>query len=149
DQGSLKILDFGIARVGPGMTQAGMLIGTLNYMSPEQVKGSVVDGRSDIFAVGLVLYELLAGRQAFAGGLEGGILHKILHATPEPLETILPDLDSHIVQIVNRALQKEPAARYQDLPTMQQDLRRVRQRLEQAEPTVVDPSASDSTIGIA
>ena len=111
EEGSLKILDFGIARVGPGMTQAGMLIGTLNYMSPEQVVGQGVDGRSDIFAVGGVLYELLAYRQAFSGGLDSGILNKILHLQPEPVETICRGIDREIVEIVNRALQKAPADR--------------------------------------
>jgi tetratricopeptide (TPR) repeat protein len=141
--GSLKLLDFGIARVGPGMTQAGMLIGTLSYMSPEQVTGSAVDGRSDIFAVGTVLYELLAGRQAFPGRLDTGVLHKILNAAPEPLQTLCPDLDPDIVEIVNRALEKDPAARYQELTTMRKDVLRVLRRLE-AEDT--QSSRDDQTI---
>jgi eukaryotic-like serine/threonine-protein kinase len=128
--GSLKLLDFGIARVGPGMTQAGVLIGTLSYMSPEQVTGSTVDGRSDIFAVGAVLYELLTRRQAFPGRLDTGVLHKILHVPPEPLEALCADLDPEIIEIVARALEKDPAARYQELTTMRKDLQRVLRRLE-------------------
>ena len=92
--GSIKILDFGIARDGPGRTQAGMLIGSLNYMSPEQVLGRPVDQRSDVFAVGGVLYELLTYRQAFPGGLDSGILAKILHDAPEPILSIQPESES-------------------------------------------------------
>src|SRR5207302_3779863 len=123
-------------RVGPGMTQAGMLIGTLNYMSPEQVLGKSVDSRSDIFAVGGVLYELLSFHQAFPGGLDTGILNKILHLEPEPLEKFCPGLDPEIETIVARALQKDAAKRYQDLSAMRKDLARVRHRIEASEPTV-------------
>src|SRR5713226_5609335 len=88
--GSLKILDFGIARIGEssGMTQAGVVMGTLNYMSPEHIAGQPADYRSDIFAVGAVFYELLSYRQAFPGGLQTGILNRILHCRPEPLDTV-------------------------------------------------------------
>ena len=121
-EGALKILDFGIARAteSAGMTQAGMLIGTLNYMSPEQVNGATVDARSDIFAVGAVCYELLAYKQAFPGGLLAGILNKILTAQYEPLETVAPGVDPELAGIVARALQRDPAARYQDLQVSQQ-----------------------------
>ena len=136
--GVVKILDFGIARIAEsGMTQAGMLIGTLNYMSPEQVAGHVVDGRSDIFAVGAVLYELLAYRQAFPGGLQNGILNKIMHGQPASLETVCPGLDAEVIRIVDRALQKDPDTRYQDLLAMRKDLQRVKQRLEQNLPETV------------
>ena len=123
-----------------------MLIGTLSYMSPEQVTGSAVDGRSDIFAVGTVLYELLCGRQAFPGRLDTGVLHKILNTAPEPLEDACPNLDSEIVQIVMRALEKDPAARYQDLTTMRRDVLRVLRRLEADD---VQPSPDDETILMA
>jgi tetratricopeptide (TPR) repeat protein len=131
DEGSvLKILDFGIARIdSSGMTRAGSVIGTLNYMSPEQISGQQVDQRSDIFAVGAVCYELLSYRRAFPGDLQDGILHKILVGKPEPLEVICPDLEPEVVAIVYRALEKDPSVRYQDLETMQQELARVRQRL--------------------
>ena len=130
-EGAVKILDFGIARIAEsGMTQAGMLIGTLNYMSPEQVAGRVVDMRSDIFAVGAVLYELLACKQAFPGGLHNGILNRILHETPPSLQETCPDLDAEVIQIVEQALQKDPQDRYQDLSAMRKDLQRAQQRLE-------------------
>ena len=137
--GSLKILDFGIARASEAasMTQAGMLIGTLNYMSPEQVSGLPVDLRSDLFAVGAVFYELLSYRQAFPGGLMAGILNKILSGQPDPLPSIVPDIDPEIVRIVERALEKDPGRRYQDLAAMRQDIAVARARLAAEAPTKV------------
>ncbi len=141
-EGVLKILDFGIAKVSESMmTQSGVLIGTLNYMSPEQVAGEPVDPRSDIFAVGAVGYELFTYRMAFPGNLQNGILHKILHVEPEPLETLCPWLDDDVIQIIERALAKQPDARYQDLKAMRADLHRARQNLEEraAESTQLPP----------
>src|SRR5690606_36412750 len=99
-EGVLKILDFGIVRVGDsGMTQAGVLVGTINYMSPEQVLGTGVDHRSDIFSVGLVAYELLSGRQAFPGTMKDGLLRRIPNAEIEPLATVIPGLDPEVIAI--------------------------------------------------
>ncbi|HEX7961336.1 MAG TPA: serine/threonine-protein kinase, partial [Terriglobales bacterium] len=85
--GSVKILDFGIARVqDKSMTKTGQIIGTINYMSPEQLKGQVVDGRSDIFSAGVVLYELLSGSLPFETGDTASTIHKILHEPPPPLK---------------------------------------------------------------
>ncbi|MCC7044007.1 MAG: serine/threonine protein kinase, partial [Acidobacteria bacterium] len=147
--GSLKILDFGIARASEssGMTQAGMLIGTLNYMSPEQVSGQPVDLRSDLFAVGAVFYELLSYRQAFPGGLMAGILNKIVSGQPEPLPSIVPDIDPQIVRIVERALEKDPDRRYPDLAAMRQEIVVARARLASVAPTHVlgtTPAVDDS-----
>ena len=133
-EGALKILDFGIARLGElaGMTQAGALLGTLNYMSPEQVAGRPANRRSDIFAVGVVFYELLAYRQAFPGGLDTGLFHRILYEPPPPLDPadgIGPDVS----RILYRALEKAPENRYDDLVTMGKDLRAARGQLEALE----------------
>ena len=150
-EGAVKILDFGIARIAEsGMTQAGMLIGTLNYMSPEQVAGRVVDMRSDIFAVGAVLYELLACKQAFPGGLHNGILNRILHETPPSLQETCPDLDAEVIQIVEQALQKDPQDRYQDLSAMRKDLQRAQQRLESSpeETIALRPVEPPETVAI-
>lgn len=130
-EGVLKILDFGIVRLGEShITQSGMMVGTLNYMSPEQMSGQSVDHRSDIFAVGAVAYEFLSYRRAFPGGLDSGVLHKILAGTPPPLSEICEGLDPGVIAIVDRALQKDPAQRYQDLDAMQSDLALSRLRLE-------------------
>ncbi len=131
-EGTLKILDFGIVRLGDaGTTVAGRIVGTVNYMSPEQVIGEGVDHRSDIFAVGLVAYELLSYRQAFPGKLSEAIFNRILNVTIEPLEQLSQELDPEVLAIVYQALKRDPAARYQAIAQMRNDLSRVRQRLEQ------------------
>jgi tetratricopeptide (TPR) repeat protein/predicted Ser/Thr protein kinase len=129
-EGSVKILDFGIARVAEsGMTQKGLLIGTLNYMSPEQLTGAPLDGRSDMFALGAVLYELLCRRQAFPGGLDSGVLARILHNPPQPVVTLCPGIDPQVVRIVDTALQKDPGDRYADLAAMRREIQRVHRDL--------------------
>ena len=114
------------------------LIGTLNYMSPEQMVGQPADNRSDIFSVGAVCYELLAYRQAFPGGIESGVLNRILQGKPDPLDALCPDLDPEIIRIVDRALEKQPQDRYQSLDTMEEDLMRVRLRLDAPKVEVVE-----------
>lgn len=132
EEGTLKILDFGIARLAEsaGMTQAGMMIGTLNYMSPEQVTGQPADRRSDIFAVGLVFYELLAQKEAFAGTVSTGILYKILHTEPVPLTQACPGLDEDVIRIVGRAIEKDVNRRYQDLTEMRREILRAGRHIE-------------------
>ena len=107
-----------------------MLIGTPNYMSPEQVRGDAVDHRSDIFAVGLVLYELLVYRQAFEAETQPAVLMKILSDHPAPLAMLDPMVDAGVATIVYKALAKNPADRYQDLGAMKAELVRTVQRLE-------------------
>ena len=144
-EGVLKILDFGIVRFGEsGMTQAGVLVGTINYMAPEQVLGTGVDHRSDIFAVGLVAYELLSGKQAFAGTMKDGLLKRIPNAEIQPLVELVPDLDPDVIAIVEHALKKEPGDRYQELARMRNDLSRARQRIEVAEEQAAVEAASAS-----
>ena len=137
DEGLVKILDFGIAHfVGSTMTQSGVLMGTPSYMAPEQVQGRAIDERTDVFAVGAVLYELLAYQRAFAGEL-ATVLHRIVYEYPEPLARVLPTLDRRIVRIVERALAKDPAQRYTDPRAMAADIGAARQRLDPAhEPTI-------------
>jgi serine/threonine protein kinase len=128
--GAVKILDFGIVRTSSsGMTQTGVLVGTLAYMSPEQIAGKAIDHRSDIFSVGNVAYELISYKPAFPGTLQDGILGRVMHEAPAPLAHAVPDLDPEIIAIVDRALEKDPANRYQDLRDMRHDLIRVRRRL--------------------
>jgi tRNA A-37 threonylcarbamoyl transferase component Bud32/tetratricopeptide (TPR) repeat protein len=137
--GDLKILDFGVARLAESasMTQAGMMIGTLNYMSPEQVSGDPIDHRSDIFAVGSVFYEFLSRKKAFPGGVSSGVLGKILHGQPEPLGTHCPGLDEEIIRIVSRAYEKNVADRYQDLEQMRREILAVHRRLEASDATQI------------
>ncbi len=87
EDGTVKIMDFGIAKLGgPGVTKIGMMVGTVHYMSPEQIRGETLDGRSDLFSVGVILYELLAGRRPFAGEGVTEVLYKIVHDEPPALE---------------------------------------------------------------
>ncbi len=141
DSGILKVLDFGVAgRIETtGLQHAGMLMGTPNYMSPEQVVGQPADQRSDVFSVGLVLYELVSYRQAFRGDTQEAVLLKVLNETPEPLSSFVPGLDQSLQAIVSRATQKAADARYADLEAMRSDLSRVVQRLLVAESALADP----------
>ena len=130
-EGVIRILDFGIARVeGSGMTRDGALIGTLNYMSPEQMLGGAVDHRSDIFAVGAVAYEILSYEQAFKGGLNDGLLHRLPHEDPVPLRDLCVGVPPRLEQAVLRALQKAPEHRFADLAEMRAALMEVRRQLE-------------------
>ena len=129
-EGVLKILDFGIARLGnSGMTQDGMMMGSVNYMSPEQIVGRGVDHRTDIFATGAVLYEAIALAQAFPGGIDSGVLHSILEKGPIPLDQRVPSVEPELVRIVRQALEREPEKRYDDVNVMRRDIVRVRRRL--------------------
>lgn len=118
-EGVVRILDFGIARIeGSAMTQDGSLMGSLNYMSPEQMLGRPVDHRSDIFSVGSVAYELLCYQQAFKGGLNDGLLHRLPKEDPPALAELYPGLPPALEQVVMRALEKAPEQRFQDLAEM-------------------------------
>jgi serine/threonine protein kinase/tetratricopeptide (TPR) repeat protein len=139
--GYAKLADFGLAKlleaadgdaptrtVTAGHTRAGAIVGTIAYMSPEQSSGKPVDARSDVFSLGVVLYELLSGRQPFAGATELEVLQKIQHHTVEPLPLEIP---ATLRMVVEKALDKNPAERYQTMREMVLDLRRlVRQTVE-------------------
>ena len=134
-EGVLKILDFGIAQFGESNVTKGNILGTLNYMAPEQISGQS-DARSDIFAVGALCYELLSYRRAFPGGFEDGVLSRILNDPPEPLSLVRPGLEPQIERIVMRALEKDPAKRYQELAALRHDVARVRERIEREQASV-------------
>jgi hypothetical protein len=108
-------------------------------MSPEQVVGQPADQRSDVFSVGLVLYELVSYHQAFRGDTQEAVLLKVLNESPEPLSSFVPGLDQSLQAIVSRATQKAADARYADLEAMRSDLSRVVQRLLAAESAQADP----------
>ena len=115
DDGRVKIIDFGIARSSSStITQAGVLIGTRPYMSPEQARGEYVDHRSDIFSFGIVLYELLTSRHPFEGKDVPAVLYKITHEEPPPLTLKEVEGQDELRRIIRTCLEKEPEKRYND-----------------------------------
>ncbi len=130
ERGTVKVLDFGLARlVTSQLTNTNMLMGTLNYMAPEQVRGERADQRSDIFSVGVVIYELLSGKKAFEGDSFASTLYKILQEVPEPLWKIDSTLPRELIAIVERSLAKPKDERYQQMSELRADLVTYRQIL--------------------
>ncbi len=124
--GRLKVTDFGIARAGASqMTEAGSIIGTAQYLSPEQARGSAVDQRSDLYSVGVVLYEMLTGEVPFTGDTPVEIAMRHLSDTPQPPSTKRPEIPPDLDMIVLRALAKNPDDRFQTAEEMDADLERV------------------------
>src|SRR5437762_1338263 len=125
-EGRLKVTDFGIARAGTSqMTEAGSIVGTAQYLSPEQARGSAVDQRSDVYSLGIVLYELLTGEVPFSGDTPVEIAMKHLSQTPEPPSALRPEIPHDLDMVVMRALAKDPEDRYQSAEEMDADLARV------------------------
>ncbi|PYQ25540.1 MAG: hypothetical protein DMF81_01965 [Acidobacteria bacterium] len=126
--GQVKIMDFGLARLGASeMTATGTVMGTPNYMSPEQVRGEKADARSDIFALGAVFYELLTSHKAFDADSIHAVLFQVLDHDPEPVRKWVPDVPEILVALVQRALEKDPARRFPDAGQMREAVRIARQ----------------------
>ena len=124
----VKIMDFGLARMaGSDMTSTGTVMGTPHYMSPEQVRGIKADARSDVFSLGCVFYELLSGHKPFDAESMHGVLFKVMQEEPPPMAEFAPDLPPMLVQVVERALAKDPAERFQSAGEMLAALRQTRQ----------------------
>jgi hypothetical protein len=114
--GSVKVVDFGIARLGESnLTQTGIVLGTPSYLAPELLSGARVDHRADLWAVGVVLYELLAGRRPFQGPTFVGLAYRIVHEPMPPLDGTALGLPADLPLVVGRALAKDPSARYADM----------------------------------
>jgi len=123
DDGQAKILDFGLARlVTSELTRSNMMVGTVNYMSPEQLRGEKSDHRADIFSFGVVIYELLSGKKPFQADSFASTMYKILNETPEALDRIDPSLPPHLTAIVDRAIAKSRDDRYQHMTELARDL---------------------------
>ncbi len=122
--GTAKVTDFGIARAGDaGMTEAGSVLGTAQYLAPEQARGEVVDERSDLYSVGIVLYEMLTGKVPFTGDTAVTVAMKhVNERPPEPAESV-PGMPYTLNQIVLKALAKDPVLRYQSAEEFARDLR--------------------------
>ena len=139
--GRLKVLDFGIARRrGAQASRATARVGTAGYMAPEQVRGGDVDHRSDLFSIGVVCYELMAYVEPFGAETDPAITNRILQDEPQPLRELVPSIDPDLDHVVWKALQKDPAARFQDADSMLQAFGMLRRRME-----TVESSAGMST----
>ncbi|MEW6758417.1 MAG: serine/threonine-protein kinase [Acidobacteriota bacterium] len=123
DEETLKVMDFGVAReAGAHLTQAGFVVGTPHYMSPEQIEGRPLDGRSDVFSMGVVLYELLAGERPFPGDSISTVIYRILNDRPAPLAEVSPRLPRALDHILAKALAKDPSQRFASAQAFQEAL---------------------------
>lgn len=125
--GRAKLLDFGLATIigREKLTRTGSTIGTIGYMSPEQVQAEEADQRSDLFSLGVLLYEMIAGRTPFKGENEASVLNAILHDTPEPLARYKSNVPEELQRIVSKLLEKDPDFRYQSAAGLLSDLRKL------------------------
>jgi serine/threonine protein kinase len=162
--GRIKVLDFGLAKAiepgvgssasdtgnaltitSPARTQQGVILGTVAYMSPEQAEGRAVDARSDLFSLGVVLYEMATGQRPFAGETNLSILSSILRDTPRSVTEINAALPRDFERILRRALAKDPERRYQDAKDLRNDLEDLKAALDSGELTSV-PAAGQTVV---
>jgi serine/threonine protein kinase/tetratricopeptide (TPR) repeat protein len=163
DDGHVKVLDFGLVKLTEGhaprgadsaaptrvlvKTEAGMVMGTASYMSPEQARGLEVDARTDIWSLGVLLYEMAGGRLPFAGETASDVIASILRTEPPPLTRLAPEAPAELERIVSKSLSKERDERYQTVKDLVIDLKRLRQRLDvEAEIERASTTESGSTI---
>jgi eukaryotic-like serine/threonine-protein kinase len=153
-QGYAKVLDFGLAKLvradssdesavtmSAPLSRVGTVLGTVAYMSPEQAQGLALDARTDVFSLGAVLYEVVAGRRPFAGATDIDVLHAVVRQAHAPLNDVVPDVPEPLCWIVDKALAKERDRRYQSMQELAIDLRRLRDRLDRR-PADARPAAA-------
>jgi tetratricopeptide (TPR) repeat protein/predicted Ser/Thr protein kinase len=160
-RGQAKVLDFGLAKlvpkgvVGAGLDSGGeggeftsivgIISGTPAYMSPEQIRGDNLDPRTDIFSLGLLLYEMATGRQSFSGGTGGVIIEAVLTRSPVPARSINPNIPPRLEEIINKALHKDKDERYQHAADIRTDLQRLERDTETGRTTAsAEPEATVS-----
>jgi serine/threonine protein kinase/tetratricopeptide (TPR) repeat protein len=142
-KGQAKVMDFGLAKLrgGSSLTKSRTTLGTIAYMSPEQARGDELDQRTDIWSLGVVLYEMLAGRLPFRGDHDQSVIFSILHQEPESLIKVRPGTAPELEHVVGQALAKKPADRYQTMEEFREDLGAVAEGLKplkaKAKPTAV------------
>ena len=147
DDGRVKVLDFGLAKPTSGFvggdansalptaakTAEGVIVGTANYMSPEQAQGQSVDARSDIFSLGIIFYEMVTGRRPFSGDNPASVLSSIIKDDPRSLAELDPDLPRDLIKIVRRCLAKDPLRRFQSTIDLRNDLEELKQDVASGE----------------
>ena len=156
EHGPVKILDFGLAKLVPNsdgiagetlsdsahlLTSPGTAVGTIAYMSPEQARGEELDGRSDLFSLGAVLYQVVTGKHPFPGSTSAVIFDNILHHAPVAPVSLNPDVPAELERILNKALEKDRDVRYQVAAELRADLKRLQRELESGRVTAVSSSA--------
>jgi serine/threonine protein kinase/Tfp pilus assembly protein PilF len=166
-EGLVKVLDFGLAKVTQsaegedaetrtiaGLTDAGTVLGTAAYMSPEQTEGKPVDGRSDIFAFGSLLYEMATGQRAFQGGTPISTMSSVLRDDPPSCDQVRADLPPQLARVIARCLRKDPARRFQHMADLKVELDDLKQesdsgKLNSTNAAVSQPSRSPVWIAVA
>jgi len=165
ERGQPKVLDFGLAKLIPSgakgtlaadgetidadvnLTSPGTALGTVAYMSPEQVRGEKLDARTDLFSCGVVLYEMATGRQAFSGNTSGVIFHAILEREPPPASRVNPGLPPKFEEIIAKAIEKDPKLRYQHAADLRTDLQRLKRDSSSARHSALTTDAT-SAVGV-
>jgi len=156
-RGNAKVLDFGLAKFSlkPGVAEAnaatteksltspGVAVGTVAYMSPEQVRGQELDGRSDLFSFGVLLYEMATGRLPFRGESMGLVFEAILTRTPDPAVRFNPDIDPELERIIHKSLEKDSDLRYQHASEVRADLRRMKRDSDSGQKAALTRGATD------
>ncbi|MGD8817888.1 MAG: protein kinase, partial [Acidobacteriota bacterium] len=150
DEGRIKVLDFGLAKLArqespldpaeaatmlapSDLTEQGQILGTVNYMSPEQAEGKGVDHRSDIFSLGVVLYEMATGEAPFKGDTKISVITSIMRDTPPPVSDLNVELPQHLGRVVNRSLAKDPERRYQSTTDLRNELEDLKEEIATSE----------------
>ncbi len=149
-EGLVKVLDFGLAKLAAGsaVTRTGTTLGTAGYMSPEQARGEPTDARTDVWSLGVVLYEMVAGRPPFAAEYPQAVMYGILNENPEPLTGLRTGVPIQLDGVIAKALSKDPAERYQTLADLAVDLRGVG-RIVAGGPATPSPATGPSPVAEA
>jgi len=160
DGGHPKVLDFGLAKINAPddkqgesetviLTEAGLVMGSLPYMSPEQLRGRSVDHRTDIFSLGTVLYEMATGQRPFSGGTSLELSSSILRDTPKSVIELRPELPTGLHRIVDRCLSKEPIERYVSAQELRQALDLLRRQVSSGSLNVLPEAVAGAYRGVA
>jgi serine/threonine protein kinase/tetratricopeptide (TPR) repeat protein len=156
DEGRVKVLDFGLAKLRQEaeaplatelptepLTDKGQIVGTMPYMSPEQLEGKEIDARSDIFSLGVMLFEMATGERPFKGKSGPSLMSSILKDAPPDVDTIRGELPHHLARVIHRSLEKDPEDRYQSMKEVRNELRFLRQETDSQEvsrPAIPEPT---------